>query len=624
MDGLDLRREQLAELATERFQLHRSQPQVLFPWRQPCPVKVLLVTDGGLDFGDGDFGLSAFVNTLLNDGRLYVRFDITVAHLRSGVSDAAVMAGKPGIVRSIKGFAFDVASHFTPTMYDQVWLFGIETNFHFGGAYPNRSANPARYPAGRLGDNELDNLTAHMNGGRGIFATGDHTSLGVCLGGSVDRVRNMRHWQDFGAGEVSMGGSRRNDSNAVGHDPGSQFSDQSDDVPQRLDLKLYTTWVGVFREARYPHPVMCSRLGRIDVFPDHPHEGECREPDDLTATCRDGSPEYPDATDGSGQVEPAVVACGRVPAGNTAASGNNANLKQATVAHDFGVVSTYDGHRAGVGRVVCDSTWHHFVNVNLIGVVEGGVFDDFDETPGTDPSKHTGFLSSPSGLAALAKIKQYYVNVGVWISPAERIACMNDRLWFELIWNHRIVEASLTDASQKLENVSLTNLKLIGVHARDVLGRLASPCQTVHFILPYFEEFYLELIPHIDPWRPWPKDGPEPPLPWVDVDPLLDVALGAALVALREVYPYPDGKEQEFDERATAIVRHGMADGLSRALDTLSAELEGWSRLAAVGRERLEGRLGELAKAGAKARSGSPKPVKGVVKKATTKRAKRS
>jgi hypothetical protein len=627
VDGLDLRRESLADLAINRFEHIWKDQSVLFPWRRACTVKALLVTDGGLDFGDGDFGLSAFVDTLLNDGRSYVRFEITVGHLRSGVSDADVMVGKTGIARSIKGFAFDVASHFTPTMYDQVWLFGIETNFH-NGAYPNRSGNTTRYPAGRLGDAELDNLTAHMNLGRGIFATGDHGDLGICLGGSVDRVRNMRYWQDFGSGEVSMGGSRRNDSNAVGHDAGSQFSDQSDDVPQQLDLKLYSAWAWVFREARYPHPVMCSPLGRIDVFPDHPHEGECRTPASLADSCRDGSPEYPNATDGSGQVEPEVVAHGHVPAGNRAIV-NNTPLKDATVAHDFGVVSTYDGHRASVGRVVCDSTWHHFVNVNLIGIVEGMGFDDFPRynaagvlvsgTPGTHASKHTGFLSSTSGLAVLARIKHYYVNVGVWISPAERITCMNNTLWWELLWNHRLVEATLFDPSQRFHDVSIANLRLIGVHARDVLGRVASPCQTVHFILPYFEEIYIELIPHIDPWYPWPKSPPEPPLPWVDLDPLLDVALGSALVALREVYAYPDETPREFDERAAAIARHGMADGMSRALDALTTDLRGWSRLAATGRKRLDGRLDELAEASAKARAprraSSPRATKRTARK---------
>ena len=33
----------------------------------------------------------------------------------------------------------------------------------------------------------------------------------------------------------------------------------------------------------------------------------------------------------------------------------------------FGAISAYDGDPAGVGRIVCDATWHHFVNINLNG-----------------------------------------------------------------------------------------------------------------------------------------------------------------------------------------------------------------------------------------------------------------
>ena len=66
--------------------------------------------------------------------------------------------------------------------------------------------------------------------------------------------------------EVSMTGPRRNDTNELGHDPGSQFSDQSDDVPQSLDVVLYSTFIGALRAARYPHPLLCGRTGRIDVF----------------------------------------------------------------------------------------------------------------------------------------------------------------------------------------------------------------------------------------------------------------------------------------------------------------------------------------------------------------------
>jgi hypothetical protein len=579
--------QRIRDLIDQRRAKYLEDSLVFFPWRRPCTVKALIVADG-LDFGQGDFGLSTFVDILLNDGRSYVKFDLTLAHLSPNVSDAAVQLGAPKITRSIKGFAFDDPDDFTPEMYDEVWLFGIASTFHGGVAspFPNRAADPARYPADRLGDAELNALTAHMNRGGGVFATGDHSTLGRALCGSIDRVRNMRHWEDFGAGEVSMTGARRNDSNEIGHDPGSQFSDQSDDIPQRLDLKLYSTPVGVLREARYPHPVMCSRLGRIDVFPDHPHEGECREPASLSGSCRDGSPEYPSSATAS----PEVVATGRVPAGNRASIGNGAFLKSATQAHSFGVVSTYDGHRVDRGRVVCDSTWHHFVNVNLIGVVEGAGFDDFAGTPGTHASKHDGFLSSPSGRAAFDKIREYYVNVGVWIAPKERVSCMNSRFWWDLVFSDRIVEASLTDFSTPWHKLSVHDLHFIGVHARDVIGRLAGACQSIDFILPWIDDVFIELRPWIDPWGPWDPRRRGPVLPWFDPLPLVDIAIGGATAALREAFPeVPADMGDAVREEGLEIVRKAFVVSLGRGLDELGTDVKSISRLGTTGRKRIGG-----------------------------------
>src|SRR5688500_7479971 len=185
----------LEHLARQRLEYARIRPELFWPWWNPVTVKLLLVTDG-LDFGDGDFGLSAFITSLLNDGRRYARFDITLGHLQSSVSDQQMLIREARISRRVKGFRFDVASHFTPTMYDEVWLFGVETNFK-QSVYGTR-ATSSSYPSDRLADTELDNLTAHMNDRRGLFATGDHASLGAGLGQAVDRARNMRHWADFG------------------------------------------------------------------------------------------------------------------------------------------------------------------------------------------------------------------------------------------------------------------------------------------------------------------------------------------------------------------------------------------------------------------------------------------
>ena len=127
---LDLLNVRLPDQVRLRSDLYRLRPELLYPWWRPCTVSVLMVTDGGLDFGLADFGLSAFVNLMVNDGRSYVRFNITLAHLRSDVTDAQVMKGAAGIAASIKDFRFDNPDHFTDSKYDQVWLFGIETSFH--------------------------------------------------------------------------------------------------------------------------------------------------------------------------------------------------------------------------------------------------------------------------------------------------------------------------------------------------------------------------------------------------------------------------------------------------------------------------------------------------------------
>jgi hypothetical protein len=416
----------LIELSQKRRLDFVRTPELFFPWWRRCTVKVLIVTDGSLNFGEGDFGLSTFVRTLKSDAPSRVRFELTLGHIRN-VSDAQMLASESGIAKRIKSFRFDDAAHFTSDMYDQIWLFGIETSY---AGMQGRGTF--------LANSEVNAIHAHMQRGGGVFATGDHGFLGQALCGALPRVRGMRYWGDFPSSDnnqnqVSMTGPRRNDSNQEGHDAGTSFSDQSDDVPQPLDLLLYSSYAGFLRNARYPHPLMCGRMGRIDVFPDHPHEGECRVPPDM-AQSFGGTEEYPPDSAGM-RVEPEVVATGRVRAGNTTRSTGPNPMKAPTVAQTFGVVCAYDGHRAGgKGRVVCDSTWHHFVNVNLIGVVEGGQFDEFS-VAGEHASKHDGFLSSASGLAALSKIKNYYTNIGVWMSPPARHACFHRLTWWEVIFS---------------------------------------------------------------------------------------------------------------------------------------------------------------------------------------------
>jgi hypothetical protein len=101
------------------------------------------------------------------------------------------------------------------------------------------------------------------------------------------------------------------------------------------------------------------------------------------------------------------------------------------------------------------------------------------------------------------------------------------------------VEATLDDLV-RLDDVSLVHLYHVGVHARDVLGRATGPCQTLHWLFPIFDKLWPELRPWIDPWWRHKVDLDDFPLPWFDPQPLLDVVLGGAVVALRQRFPYPD------------------------------------------------------------------------------------
>ena len=414
----------------------QSQIPILF---RPCTVRVLLVTDGGLDFSMNGFGLRTFVETLLSTTGFHVRFQITLGHI-DNVADNQIMVGDPRIARSIRQFKFDDPSHFSTTLYDQVWLFGISTFYSRGNA-----ANGQAYPNDRLSDAELRVISDFMNAGGGLFATGDHGLLGTCLCSRIPRARSMRLWDNTSGNdnvnEVSMAGPRRNDTNRFG-DAGSQFADQSDDIPQPISPKMYYRHSGLWT-SKFPHPVLCGPNGVIRVMPDHPHEGQCIEPINPNMNFDFGGgakPEYPASTSGGSRPLPEIISTSTVLAGMTA------GVKSPTQAHSFGGISAYDGHRASVGRVVTDATWHHFVNINLVG----------DESEPVGDPKRLGFLFSAQGQAHLEEIKAYYRNIAVWISRPANIVCMNRRLIWWLLWNERVLEATLTTPDIRLRTTPIS------------------------------------------------------------------------------------------------------------------------------------------------------------------------
>ncbi|QQQ73496.1 hypothetical protein IOD16_19575 [Saccharothrix sp. 6-C] len=508
---------------------------------EPAAVRVLVVTDGTASFDRADFGLSTLVDVLSTPPGPWVRFEVTRAHREENL---------PALSADIAGFRFD--GH-DLGRYDQVWLFGV-----------------ARAPRPPLDQTELRALAEFMDGGGGVFATGDHEDLGVSMCGDLPRVRSMRkwHWPEPGPlGEPvapSIDGPDRNDTLSEGHDPLFELNDQSDDVPQVITPRMYATsdspkWA----HQGYPHPLLSGPRGTIRVLPDHPHEGECYVPDDLTRSFTfDGyeTTEYPAG------LAPEVVAWSTLNARAADRDPRKGRLDAGT----FGAIGAYDGHQVGVGRVTVDATWHHFFNVNLVG----------DPTVPNDPVKSVGFAASESGRAAYEDIKAYFHNIAVWLSrPATQEA-----MWWRAVWAtrwHHQVAMDLRPALMSTpEDLDLAELLRIGVDARQVLAATVTRADALQWAGRYgvgaVDAGLWETVrPQLDPWQPRSGDEEAGHLPNLVMSLLpelvLDAVLGAVVYAVAAAFPEPT---REARDRAAGVDWSAtVRPHLDRALDVVAEQV---------------------------------------------------
>lgn len=462
-----------------------------------CEVRALVVADGFLYFSDEDFGLSDFVSILESTVHASARVEVSKAH-RNDPGEARLNGAE-------KNYRFSAES-----------LANVDVVFMFAA---NR--------AGSLPPRELRALAEFMDAGGGVFATGDHEDLGQQMCGGLLRVRSMRKWfwpnqGPFGAPTAPKGDDEtRHDTNRIGSDALWQFDDQSDDVPQPIAPKYYRVFSTLRATIREPHPLLCSAQGVIDVLPDHPHEGECITPWETTRTFSyDGASfeEFPTGAGGS-QTLPDVIAT------STMVTGAEAPPKPAVVGGSFGAISAYDGHRVGVGRVVCDATWHHFINVNLTGTAERPV----------GHPKRVGFLASDEGEAAFEKIKAYFRNIVLWSAPPSKQTCMRNRRYWNLV-RHPWLREQLR--LRTAGTARYQDLIVIGRLARLFAVVDASRCQTRSW---HFDLFLERLLPFPELhciFRPCvpelpPRPGPEP-FPFLDGERLGDAFLGGAVLALLE------------------------------------------------------------------------------------------
>jgi hypothetical protein len=374
------------------FRGQLPKPSILsFMWRE-CQPHLLVVTDGLNYRADHGFGLTQFVETLRSSN----------IH---GMSPRVTTAALPGIVTpnaDISSFAFEHPDHGVVIgRYDVVFLFGV------------------RQEPSAIGPAAINALARFMQNGGGVFATGDHEDLGAGMCMNIPRVRSMRYWAANETPDVAD--TTRLSTNLPGDDGAFAFNDQSDRHPQRLYANYRSNrsmFVQKVSKVRSAHALLqMPGGGTIDVFPDHPHEGECRLPEDLGSSFQlDGSslPEWPPATGLLawlfGPSVPVGVAS-TMSFGNGFDSGPT-RAKEALSPRSFMAIAAYNGHRSGVGRVATDATWHHFININLDGTGSGSLTGLVD--PGPPAS------DSPD----LAKVRQYFVNLGSWLMPAKTRRCL--------------------------------------------------------------------------------------------------------------------------------------------------------------------------------------------------------
>jgi hypothetical protein len=301
-------------------------------------IKILIYTDTRDISLDGPGGLN--VNTLkylLETKRMgFVKFQLKVINRYDGFV-APGLNNEPKLPQKLTLKLLEDV--------DEIWFFGtyrkkVEQDFDkLEGGRENE-----------LDDEEVVVLKTWMARG-GVLMSGDHSvpppegqvtdphgtfiCLGKALGHRVPRAGQLRKWD--GPPTTMPVDSFNTHAAPVGaQDP------ESDSIPQTLSLVLSNGM---------PHPLFLGETLTIGILPDHKHEGELVIP----AVLDDNWPPF-DELDGSKKPKPEVVAEGF----------NNRDGK------NYPVLAVYDGDRLGVGRIVADSSWHHYLDDNLTVLPDNG------------------------------------------------------------------------------------------------------------------------------------------------------------------------------------------------------------------------------------------------------------
>lgn len=303
--------------------------------------------------------------------------------------------------------------------YDEIWI--------FGDRQANIDSNDVKIaePYNELDKHEKAVLLEWMKT-NGVLLTGDHArfadpiannvcmedhrefiGLGAALGKHVPRAHQLREWK--GAPTNCIEAPHDNQNTIHGPDTLRLDVDgdtlQLDGTPQTLVRKSTThklfSWVN-----------SAGQVVPITVFPDHMHEGKVCE---LTAQELDA--DWP-----NGSPLPEVVA-----------SGND--KRPFAQGREYPLVTAFDGDPVDVGRIVADSSFHHYLNINLRKI--DGRDNRGDPLPGT----------------ALCQIAQYYCNLALWLAPKRIREAIKVDLFFRLA-THPLIQSVKGTSDERVGNTA--------------------------------------------------------------------------------------------------------------------------------------------------------------------------
>jgi hypothetical protein len=381
-------------------------------------AKVLVVLDGGYRFSEAtgipDFTYTALVGALVGAGH-----QVTKAHRQSDGS------------ANLQLFSFQTSVNLLD--FDVLWLIGFQGR---------NAVNSTGASGPGIGDAELAAISRFMAAGGGVFATGDHDSIGAEMCGRIPRVRAMRCWYGVNDSASPMPASfkrnfpsvtagradttQRNPAGAYGADTTFVwFENQSDSVPQPITPTMSPA-----------HAILRRDGSDITIYPDHMHEGNTLGEEmgynyGLSLSFAGESfTEFPMV---AGHREtPKVIATGQtVPYASRAVDGGGfiGGNSEASGAKTVNTLSVYDGRVAGVGRIVTGATFHHYVDINLTGDSGVDTAAELAKT-GPDAAKAHGF-AHPGAEARFDSIKAVFANITAWLArPRSTIQIILERSTF--------------------------------------------------------------------------------------------------------------------------------------------------------------------------------------------------